>query len=596
MDESRLKLTRRRVLAGGLVGAGTLATGGAVALAVFRSGGDSPSSPAQPGVIPTLSPTSEQPAKGTALPNTRLPGLLSFLEPSSGEFERREFALSDTIDWTSGVFYMNTRTGAMTAYQRAATIAHPPSAAVTAVGPRFVAALDSPELLLDRNTGAEWRWDANGWRLMAATDSFLVFAESRTGKDVGRYVIARADLKSAIEFKTGVSTWTQWTIHDKVAAFVGQEWRDRVALVDLTSGTTRTVFAAPAALNGKHSWGVSIQPDRDDSFTALYTCYENEQSDQYPSGPAEYLLQRISWNGDLLDTSFGPRWFESDSPDGKYRIRETVLHTKPSVGEGSGEAWSAIELLTADGFPLLRVRSAALAYGDSLPRNRWLADSSAFVAMIRDLGEPRAPNRPFRYALISPRGAITELPTPPVEPDQWYKRPGINGPVPSLRDPDLLSFGRFYLFNRRTGDWFIPKMTDTGGPAHWYQNDSPWMAGPDEMVFSLGHGGHGGSGAPALIASLVEQSPFPNEARMRFRVERTGSCLNMRDKPDQNASIVSCLPDGTIVELDPQGEALWEGAQQGYSHATSATGTWALVTAPGGLRGWVSPAYLGWAT
>ena len=69
----------------------------------------------------------------------------------------------------------------------------------------------------------------------------------------------------------------------------------------------------------------------------------------------------------------------------------------------------------------------------------------------------------------------------------------------------------------------------------------------------------------------------------------------MREQPEQAAKAVTCLADGTIVALDLQGESLFEGGQR-TSYTVSASGPWVLVTTPGGLRGWVSPAYLGWAT
>jgi Bacterial SH3 domain len=116
------------------------------------------------------------------------------------------------------------------------------------------------------------------------------------------------------------------------------------------------------------------------------------------------------------------------------------------------------------------------------------------------------------------------------------------------------------------------------------------------MLFILGHGGHGGRSSPALIAPLIERSPFPGDPEMKFRVGRTDSCLNLRPAPGRTSTPATCLADGTQVRLDPEGQP-FNGAPADalkYTYSTSADGDWVMVATPGGQRGWVSASYLEW--
>lgn len=597
-NAGRRTWTRRRLLAGGLAAAGAVAAAGAGAIAALRRGnGETPVTP--PTALPaTATPT---PAPQAASPTPAAPGLLSFLEPAPGTFERVTFTLDDPIAWRSGVIFMDTATGAMTGYHRVLPGSPDPTEPqVSVLGSRFIVANWGPDErshLLDRTTGREWGWDARQWAVYGGTDAFVVFAKLDNQRPTGQYVIANGSF-DATAYETDLATWSRWLLHDATAAVTFQDRPGAVEFVDLRTGRSRTVFTAPAELHGRHPWGTSIQENAPGTFLAVVSYYAGDpHGSNGPSGEPVYLSQRIAWEGTLLEAIEG-LWPQpgSVSPDGRYVVREVSLHAKPSIGLGSGEVWPAVELLDAAGRPLFRVRSAALGYGDNLPPARWLADGSAFIAMVRDPVEsPPAPWQPLRYALVTPAGEMELLPAPPVAQSKWYNQPLVNAPAPSPYDPDLLSFGRFYLYNRRSRAWFIPKITSEDGPAHWGANDSPWVVGPGQVVFALGHGGHDGRLTPALAAPLLEQAPFPIEPPMRFRVERTGSCLNLREKPGTSTAVVACLPDGTELELDPDGEILWESASRGYSYTQSNDGDWVLVRAPGGLRGWVSARYLGWA-
>jgi hypothetical protein len=116
------------------------------------------------------------------------------------------------------------------------------------------------------------------------------------------------------------------------------------------------------------------------------------------------------------------------------------------------------------------------------------------------------------------------------------------------------------------------------------------------MIFSLGHGGHGGGTAWTLIEPLVEAAPYAAAPPMRFTVARTAACLNVRESWREDSAVLDCLADGTRVTLDPVGAQLWDNAGDArYSTAQDEQRTWVMVRTPGGEAGWVASEYLDWS-
>jgi len=605
----RARLTRRRFIAGAAVGVAAVAGGGGAAAALLISDGEgtssipanggtgtaTPSPASTPSVTATPTPTMtlEPTVTPTVAPNPWSPSLW-FLERTTDAFERREFARDEAIDWPRGAFFMDTATGRMTGYRLREHQGD--EAYVTAVGPRFVFANwstteGSTSYLLDRTSGIEWRWSQGG-SLLAASDSFVVFGAGRdSDAEIGRlHVLATADMTSAAEWRMGRS-FGGWTLRGGTGFAVFHN-PNELHLVELANGNSLLLYTAPEQDPARPGF-LRLQGVLDDAVDIMSEVYRGKPSDVGPFGDTAFLLQRVSWDGEPIAATEGPSRYLSTSPDGLYRLWETALAGRPAEGEGDWELWSAILVVDTSGREVMRVRSASIIYGDVLPSQRWLADSSGFVAMIADPDEPPVPSGPVRYAVITLAGDVEVLPSPPGDLGDWYTRPYIKGPVPSPRDTDLLSFGRLQLYSRRTRQWFSARLPDTTGPGH----TSPWSARSDEMTFSSGHGGHGGLSPSALIgAPLVEIAPFERNPLMQFRVEGTGSCLNMRDRPALSAGVVSCLPEGTIVRLHPEGQLLWEGSQEPRTWAANEDGTWVMVLTREAMAGWVSSRYLRWAT
>ncbi|MBE0611446.1 MAG: hypothetical protein IH609_18840 [Dehalococcoidia bacterium] len=530
------------------------------------------------------------------------------IEPSEQRFEVRRFADGERIPWHEGMFAMETDTGNITGYR----FSRPQGGEETTVSPhrlvgeKWVLAQLSPEgssRLHDRDSGQTWKYPSSALRLKAASPDRLVFAElvpgddGAPGRETGLFRVFSAGMVEVAHFELPPQQGpndSQALVRANFAAIVPDPLGRQVVLANLETGATRAVFEPAPNLEGKPFVGMGISDAGNGAFLA--TVQYREAADN-TGGIPTFVLQRIRWDGALLEATQteGWYWHDSVSPDGKYRLHQETLFARPGVGEGSGELWPALSLRTVDGTPILRIRSAATQYGDSLPDNRWLADGMHFVAEFRG-DDPNVWGGGVRYGNVSLDGRITYLPSLPLPVDDWYVRPQIAGPVPSPRDAGLFSFGRFYLYNASADRWFLPNLEDKGGPAHWGGQDSPWFGRPGEMIFSLGHGGHGGGVWPTLIEPLVEDVPFAASPPMRFTVARTGSCLNVRESWREESALVDCLADGTRVTLDPVGAQLWENAGEArYSATQDAQRTWVMVRTPAGEAGWVASEYLDWS-
>lgn len=255
---------------------------------------------------------------------------------------------------------------------------------------------------------------------------------------------------------------------------------------------------------------------------------------------------------------------------------------------GPGESWPEAVVVDDRSPERLRVRSAALSYGDTLPTSRWLSDGSGFIALFDDQKFPGPPSERASYRLVRPDTRTFEfMRIPRGGGREWYDRVYTRGPEPCPWDAALVAVGRTSVVNHRTGVTLASAlMTDRSGPDHL----DPWSGRPGEMVFSWPHGGHGGRSLPSLIRPSFATAP-PREP-FTFRVGGTGDCLNLRAGPAVAAPVVGCYADGTLVTLvdisgapDPEAPAFLRDDD----------GAWLHVSGPGGTVGWVSSTYVQWA-
>ena len=91
----------------------------------------------------------------------------------------------------------------------------------------------------------------------------------------------------------------------------------------------------------------------------------------------------------------------------------------------------------------------------------------------------------------------------------------------------------------------------------------------------------------------IEFPPFDDD--FVFRVARTGSCLYLREHPDEQAAVLDCLPDGSRVVSRPglhQFEdreigPIWTAVNDDYTAMR-----WIHVRTESGADGWVAIEYL----
>jgi hypothetical protein len=536
----------------------------------------------------------------------------SLMKPGPA-WETGTFAPGAPIDWQQGAFFMDTVTGEVKGVRvplGAVTTVPTPSAGGTAEFPsahfyqvagggRWVWVFAAPPntgVLYDRRTGNSWTWDPMQLRLHAASANYFLF-ERVTGPSqpidgTGDYLIADAAQKPVAEFALGASWWAPGSL-------ISDDGEAAVWTVEKGNSTHPYTYHL-------HIAGVSNPTPRELFTTTLETLAEQDSAGGYVTArstaqgftvktvrrealaypaaryPEPGEVVAFDWQGRELSRHADPGGVRS--PDGKYIVYETSLrYDGGGGGEFGGDRWQAVVVARADGTELFRVRSASILYGDGIPEQRWLADSSGFVAMIKrdDEGQPTRSRVQYVYAIIRTDGTIEQLPSlPPVPaPVRWFEDDFRRGPFPHPTDPALLSFGHFQLLNLNTGTWLSARPTYDDGPVHI----DPWAAGPGEMVFGLPHGGHGGTGPPVLLAPKVDRPPFPDGMAMRVM---PGDCLNLREEADIASKVITCLAPGTPLVLSPV--TIFESET---TARFTDSGTWIHV--PQG--GWVNAAFVEWS-
>lgn len=99
---------------------------------------------------------------------------------------------------------------------------------------------------------------------------------------------------------------------------------------------------------------------------------------------------------------------------------------------------------------MLRVASAAHAYGDNLVGTRWLADSSGLTVMVGDPASGSDESRDHvKYAALRVGTSRRLEPLPPAERqlDRWWRTPASFAPLPSPTSAELLCFGPSAAYN-----------------------------------------------------------------------------------------------------------------------------------------------------
>jgi hypothetical protein len=535
------------------------------------------------------------------------------LQPSPGDatglFERRDYAAGQPIDWPHGVFFMDVETGAIEAWRATLSGAFQTPSYDVQWGGRFVTAWaipreglsESQQLLLDRQTGKAAAFRASVAMVVAAARDLFVFEFSAgtAGRippfGTGRFVITNPDLGEIGRFETTASQF--WTIarvsHDSKSIAVWsapQGEAGTLYIVDVASGTARPAFTPGEP--ERNRWlarptRCELSPDGQAIVSVFAFVQPRTLEDQKREQPEATFLDIRRWDGTQILTREAPGLASiSLSPSFEMAALErTSLFAGDGGGESGGERWTDVVMESVSGEPLMRVRSASLNYGDLLSYDRWLADSSGFVAQIAGPG-PEG----IGYAIVRVDGSaprIERLPLPPSRRTGWFGRDAFRGPLPSPFRRGLFSFGRLDLYDQDRDRWLQANVIGDEGPSHL----DPWCGRPGEMVFGWPHGGHGTASPPIFVQPAVDPPPF--DEPMRFTVAGTGSCLNIRSQPGPGSPVLTCAPERSLLDLRPESpsdERKWPRSAQ-----RTDSGLWVRVRTSDGIEGWASGEYLAWA-
>ena len=85
---------------------------------------------------------------------------------------------------------------------------------------------------------------------------------------------------------------------------------------------------------------------------------------------------------------------------------------------------------------------------------------------------------------------------------------------------------------------------------------------------------------PLPLAPVIERPPYEDQLLVEVVVD---TCLNLREEPSLEASVVTCLPHGALVNM-----------KRGSGYEGAAESRWMHLRTDDGLEGWASAEYLRW--
>lgn len=599
-DRSRASLSRRRLLIGGA----SLAVLAGGMTAGWRISGQG--TPTTPTAAPTGLPSGELFVASPTPSPGRLP-----VDEEPVRFEVWSFRESDPIDWQHGLFKVYPGSRKIDGFRFRAWPDDPEGFASAfngysvGLGGRLVSAVNGVTMrgyLADVSFAkSSWSWPIENLRLVTTFntvggDGYALF-EHVTGpgwRGAGQFTVVwlvagSETLDHVADFVLSGSTLGYPALCDTSgrAAIWATNANNELSLneVDLAKGVVTNSVAIPTSYQGFTDPAPGPLQRFGDGHLLAKWSYRRPNDERQILGAAFPWRSASGWEpGHARSIEWG------GSLDTGGRIVEEFPQRFVAIEDSDGgrDYWPELrvrDFSSAD--PDFRLLSAAISYGDNFPQNRWLADGSGFVAMVRGPETDGSNLDAFEYAVISADGrTVSRIPLPPSGGEsRWWNQNAMRGAVPSPYNPNLISFGRTDLYYVTPGAWLRPTVTSEAGPDHI----DPWAAGPEFMVFALPHGGHGGASPPVLLNLKREDAPAFSR-HFVFVVAGTGDGLRLRAQPSLDGEILANLPDGTEVALyeDPL-------RPEGLRAVDRADGIlWIRVKTGEGEHGWVSSTYLAW--
>lgn len=516
-----------------------------------RSPSPAPAPERTPRVTPSPAPAASPTPAAVPSPTPAPCRGAECFEAAPDAFEHKTWDAGIPIDTTGGIFFMDTETGRVTGYRSRGAWER------ASRDDRWVYAFEGGhQLLLDRWSSRSWRSMDPELRVVAASREHLLL--DVPGDPDGRYVLVDDELREIarvpIAGEMPAYGGALFSPDGRTVALATK--RSAAYLLDIGTGGARVVPEPRSGEEWETIRGTSVSPLREGRDILVTTSYYRP-ADGYWSEQ-----RRFTWDGEELP--WDQRW-DDLSPDGLHAA--WVEGGLWDADSGLWGYWPGV-VVVADagtGEPILRVRSATLAYGDWLGGSRWLASGDGVVMRVRG---------GYVIARVRPAPELLHFPAAPAG---HYGYSGL-APLPAPGDDCLFSTGRLGVYDSCAGRWFLA--SDLHGAAGHHD---PWGDSPREIRFILDHGAHG-VGFPYFESSpWIEFPPFDDE--VAFRVARTGRCLYVRAEARAEAAIRDCLPDGARVVLSPPGVA------RSWSPESSII-YWVYVRTESGVEGWVSHTYL----
>ena len=531
------------------------------------------STPAPPA---EASPTPE--ATAAAAPEVR-----SGLEPieATPRFRHRTFEDGEVIDW-HGIFVLDVETGRTEGYavagmENSSVDIHDAQNYKVHPGGWITTRLDRGWgedgwiLLLNRETGRQWRWlDTEAFTLLATSEEHLLF-DARAS--TGRFVIANSSMERTARFSVADGDDRPLALFSPDGRNIVLKAANKVYLVPAATGYRQVLFDPPPrhgereelSLTRVHvgsrqrpPLGYAWIPYEGGAGVVVTALYEG-------SGPDLREKHYFSWDGEKLPAPACPGTL---SPDGRYAaVASGAPYYVHYVGYLDLESpWPSVTVTDAETCaPIFRVRSA---HTNRLRWNaEWLPTSGGFVVGVYG-----------GYAIARIGAAPSLLPLPS----------GYPGPTPAPTEG-----GRYFgygssVYDAAEGRWRGPA-AEAGGPfwwgashrERWFHSEIYWGEGWINWL---------------LLPPKIEYPPFADE--IAFRVARTGSCLRLREEPGEEGRVLDCLPDGErllFAARDAEVEQGWGGPLSPHSSIAlehHKSPVWVYVRTEDGAEGWVSHGYL----
>ena len=518
-------------------------------------------------------------------------------------------AAGEALPEQVGLYLLDVETGAVEGWALASLEGADPDGFITAdvslsPGNRFVT---FDRFQHDRTTGLTFEWDEPPLRRWGSQDGEwrLLFRMPDEAGD--RFVVTDGTLQPVAQFTLpdGHEGVLQWLNFDHRSLVVRGQQRDGGShrylhffdLGDEIAGAFEP-SATQVLPGGAKAWS-----EGDYRLSSLGSSIELAVAD-----PDACHVMHYGWDGTTVlavSVPVSPRYGPRDcriSPDGRWMTAVTAAAaTGTPWGAPAGMAVSLLD--TTSGNEVYRVK------GVDGP-GRWLDDSSG-VSMSTSRGtrivtldgrwaeeapQPTPARARPAFVRVEPVLARAEGSPASFTPALVTAKPApvTTEPAPVQKQPDYRITDKGSRVTVRDHEWNMLASLAFAEPEssdgrYWgaYGFSGSWGATRDEVrvrvsIHPPGRCGGGGEykGEPAL-APVIESPPFEDQLQVEVVVD---TCLRLREEPSLRATVLNCLPSGTILDTDD------------YALDYYSAHPFMRVRTADGRVGWVSADYLRWVS